>query len=50
MKLFDGKQLSKKINLEIKQKIEGLQKTINQKPGLAVVIIGDKKDSLLYVS
>ena len=50
MKLLDGKQLSKKINLEIKQKIQELQKTTKQKPGLAVVIIGDKKDSLLYVN
>ena len=50
MKLLDGKELSKKINLEIKQKIQALKRTNQKKPGLAVVIIGDKKDSLLYVN
>ena len=50
MKLLDGKELSKQINLEIKQKIQALKRTNQKKPGLAVVIVGDKKDSLLYVN
>ena len=50
MKILDGKELSKKINLEIKQKIQALKRTNQKKPGLAVIVIGDKKDSLLYVN
>ena len=49
--ILDGRELSKKINSEIKQKIEGYcEKHQDSKPGLGVIIVGDRKDSLLYVN
>ena len=49
--ILDGKELSKKLNSEIKQKIEGYcEKHKDSKPGLGVIIVGDRKDSLVYVN
>ena len=49
--ILDGRELSKKINTEIKQKIEGYcEKHEDVKPGLGVIIVGDRKDSLVYVN
>ena len=49
--ILDGRELSKKINSEIKQKVEGYcEKHLDSKPGLGVIIVGDRRDSLVYVN
>jgi len=53
--ILDGRALSKKINSYIKSEIESLslneqQQQPSLKPGLCVVIVGDREDSKTYVS
>ena len=48
MKLIDGKELAKKIRLELKEKTEELKKH-GIKPKLAVIMVGDDKASAVYV-
>ena len=52
--ILDGRALSKKINSYIKSEIESLslneQQQSSLKPGLCVVIVGDREDSKTYVS
>ena len=53
--ILDGRALSKKINSYIKSEIESLslnepQQKSSLKPGLCVVIVGDREDSKTYVS
>lgn len=45
MKIIDGKALAGELRAELKTKIESL----NKKPGLAVVIVGDDPASRIYV-
>ena len=44
--ILDGKKVSKILNSNIKKKISDEK----IKPGLAVIIVGDRKDSLTYVN
>lgn len=48
MILIDGREVSKKIRLELKNEVDGLIEK-GTKPGLAVVIVGDNKASQSYV-
>jgi len=43
--ILDGKKLSNKIKLELKEKIN----IFDKKPGLAIILIGQKSDSEIYV-
>ena len=43
--ILDGKQLSNKIKEELKNKIKKYEK----KPGLAIILVGNKSDSEIYV-
>ncbi len=45
MKLLDGKTIANEIRMELKKKIADMQ----QKPGLAVVIVGEDSASQIYV-
>ena len=45
MTIIDGKALAAEIRVELKQKIEKM----NRKPGLAVVIVGEDPASQIYV-
>lgn len=47
-KILDGRELSNKICIDLKRKISKLN--CDKKPGLGVVIVGDKKDSITYVN
>jgi len=50
MNIMDGKFVAEKIREEIKQEILKLRETKNVIPGLAVVLVGDRKDSATYVN
>ena len=43
--ILDGKQLSNKIKEELKNKLKQYEK----KPGLAIILVGNKSDSEIYV-
>lgn len=47
--VIDGKAIAAKIRQEIKASVETLKEKTAQVPGLAVVLIGDRKDSATYV-
>lgn len=47
--LLDGKALAKKIQSELKVKIERLEPKIGRPPGLAVLMVGDNPASAVYV-
>ena len=48
--LIDGKQIAQEIREEIKEKVEKMKTITNgNTPGLAVVLVGERKDSQSYV-
>jgi len=47
--IIDGKKIAGDVREEIKQKVEEMVKTGHRAPGLAVVLVGDRKDSQTYV-
>ena len=47
--LIDGKALAKKIQSELKTKIDQLKPKIGRPPGLAVLMVGDNPASAVYV-
>ena len=47
--LLDGKALAKKIQSELKAKIERLEPKIGRPPGLAVLMVGENPASVVYV-
>ena len=49
MKLLDGKLVSEKIYNQLLERINSL-KNKNVYPKLVVIIVGDRKDSLVYVN
>jgi methylenetetrahydrofolate dehydrogenase (NADP+) / methenyltetrahydrofolate cyclohydrolase len=49
-KIIDGKEIAKKLRLEIKSEVEGFEKQYKRKPGLSVVLIGDNEASQIYVN
>ena len=48
-KVIDGKAMAALIQSEVKQGVEELRKDKGIIPGLAVVLVGDRKDSQTYV-
>jgi len=48
--LIDGKAIASTIQAEIKDEVEGLKAKHGVVPGLAVVLVGERKDSQAYVS
>ena len=49
MLLLNGKELAEKIRGDIKKDIDIKVRRYGQVPGLGVIIVGDRKDSLTYV-
>lgn len=48
-KVIDGKQTAKEIRDEIAEEISRMKDGIGVVPGLAVILVGDRKDSATYV-
>ncbi|XP_010498863.1 PREDICTED: bifunctional protein FolD 2 [Camelina sativa] len=49
-KIIDGKEIAHTIRSEIAEEVRGLSEKHGKVPGLAVVIVGDRKDSQTYVN
>merc|ERR1711998_259082 len=48
-KLIDGVQIAKTIRSEIKEEVDKMREAHNMVPGLAFVLVGERKDSQAYV-
>ncbi|XVF73234.1 hypothetical protein PTKIN_Ptkin12aG0185200 [Pterospermum kingtungense] len=48
-KVIDGKSVAKQIREEISAEVSKMKDTIGVVPGLAVILVGDRKDSATYV-
>ncbi|KAL4428136.1 hypothetical protein ABPG75_002225 [Micractinium tetrahymenae] len=48
-KLIDGKAIAEEIRRELKAEVAELQQKYGKAPGLAVVLVGERKDSQTYV-
>ena len=49
MKIIDGTKISKDIKLEIKEAVSLMKDKTGHVPGLATVLVGERKDSSTYV-
>lgn len=47
--VIDGKSIAQQIREEIAQEVTGMRDIAGRVPGLAVVLVGNRKDSLTYV-
>lgn len=50
MTIMNGREVSKKRNLELKEKINKAIKIVNRAPSLAVILVGDDPASHIYVN
>lgn len=50
MTIMNGREVSKKRNLELKEKIDKAIKIVNRAPSLAVILVGDDPASHIYVN
>jgi len=48
-KLIDGKAIAAEIRTEIRAEVSSLERTFGRPPGLATVLVGERKDSQTYV-
>lgn len=48
-KVIDGKYVAKKIQKEIAAEVSRMKEAIGVVPGLAVILVGNRKDSAAYV-
>ena len=48
-KIIDGKAIAEEIKQEIAEEVEKMRASIGRVPGLAVVLVGSRKDSETYV-
>lgn len=48
-KIIDGKAIAKQIKEEIASEVARMKNAIGVVPGLAVILVGDRKDSATYV-
>ncbi|KAK1293575.1 hypothetical protein QJS10_CPB17g01346 [Acorus calamus] len=48
--IIDGKAIAQSIHQEISNEVRNLSQTYGKVPGLAVIIVGDRKDSQTYVN
>lgn len=49
VEIIDGKGIAATIRQELKAEVEGLKEKYGKAPGLAVVLVGERKDSQTYV-
>lgn len=47
--IIDGKKIAKKIREEVAVEVSRMKEVIGVVPGLAVILVGDRKDSATYV-
>jgi hypothetical protein len=47
--LIDGTAIAAQIRAELKEKVKELQDTFGVTPGLAVILVGERRDSATYV-
>jgi hypothetical protein len=47
--LIDGTAIAAQIRAELKEKVKDLQDTFGVTPGLAVILVGERRDSATYV-
>ena len=47
--LIDGNAIAAQIRIELKESVKVLNESLGATPGLAVVLVGDRKDSATYV-
>lgn len=47
--VIDGKQIAEQIKWEVKEEVDRMRAATGQVPGLAVVLVGERKDSQTYV-
>ena len=48
-KVISGTKVAKKVHAELKEEVAGLKEKTGKGPCLAVVLVGDRKDSQSYV-
>lgn len=48
--LIDGKQIASQIRIELKENVNEIKETFNVTPGLAVILVGSRRDSSTYVN
>ena len=49
MSVIDGKAIANQIHVELAQQVKEMKETLGVTPGLAVILVGDRKDSQSYV-
>lgn len=49
-RVLDGKAVASAWSLELQQQVQELNRVLNRRPGLAVVLVGNRPDSLIYVT
>jgi 5,10-methylene-tetrahydrofolate dehydrogenase/methenyl tetrahydrofolate cyclohydrolase len=47
--IIDGNAIAAQIRVELKERVSELKQTFDVTPGLAVVLVGERKDSATYV-
>ena len=47
--LIDGNAVAAQIRIELKEAVSEMQATLNATPGLAVILVGERRDSATYV-
>jgi len=47
--IIDGVAISAQIRVELKETVEKMQETLKVTPGLAVILVGERRDSASYV-
>lgn len=49
-RVLDGKAVAAAWSSELQQQVQDISRVLNRRPGLAVVLVGNRPDSLIYVS
>lgn len=49
-RVLDGRAVAAAWSSELQQQVQDISRLLNRRPGLAVVLVGDRPDSLIYVS
>lgn len=49
-RVLDGKAVAAAWSAELQQQVQDISRVLNRRPGLAVVLVGSRPDSLIYVS
>jgi 5,10-methylene-tetrahydrofolate dehydrogenase/methenyl tetrahydrofolate cyclohydrolase len=48
--VLDGKAVAAAWSSELQEQVQDISRVLNRRPGLAVVLVGNRPDSLIYVS